>query len=109
MVEKQHLYTVSDKKVIERLIEDDNVGINHMVLARDEVLPEHYSNSNVYMIVVRGTVTLGLNEQSPTSYPKGSILEIPFKTKMNVGNADDGILELFVIKAPSPRHMKDKL
>lgn len=108
MVEKQHIYTVTDSKIIERLIEDDNVGINHMVLTKGDSLPEHYSNSNVYMIVSRGKVTLGLNDQKPASYQMGSILEIPYKTKMNVSNIDEGILELFVIKAPSPRQMKDK-
>lgn len=108
MVEKQHKYTISDKKMIERLIEDDNVGINHMVLTKGDALPEHYSNSNVYMIVARGIVTLALDDQKPASYPRGSILEIPFKTKMNVYNTAEEILELFVIKAPSPRMMKDK-
>lgn len=105
MIEKQIKYTVSQEKVIERLIEDDNVGINHMILRKSEALPEHYSNSNVYMIVTRGEVTLRLDEQEPHDYPSGSIMLIPYKTKMNVSNQNEDVLELFVVKAPSPRHM----
>lgn len=106
MVEQQFRYTQSENKVIERIIEDNNVGINHMILRKSEALPEHYSNSNVYMIVVRGNVTLQLDEQEPNTYPAGSIMMIPYKTKMNVSNQDEETLELFVVKAPSPRVMK---
>lgn len=106
MVEKQVLYTLSQEKVIERLIEDDHVGINHMILRRSEALPEHHANSNVYMIVARGEVTLALDEQEPHAYPAGSIVLIPFQTKMNVSNQKEDTLELFVVKAPSPRHMR---
>lgn len=106
MVEQQFRYTQSENKVIERIIEDNNVGINHMILRKSEALPEHYSNSNVYMIVIRGNVTLQLDEQEPNTYPAGSIMTIPYKTKMNVSNQDEETLELFVVKAPSPRVMK---
>lgn len=106
MVEKQFRYTQSDSKVIERIIEDDHVGINHMILRKSEALPEHYSNSNVYMIVARGNVTLQLDEQQANTYPAGSIMTIPYKTKMNVSNQDEETLEFFVVKAPSPRVMQ---
>lgn len=106
MVENEIRFTVSDEKVIERVLEDDNVGINHMVLRKSEALPEHYSNSNVYMIVARGQVTLRLNDQEPHTYVAGGIVTIPYRTKMNVSNEGDEVLELFVVKAPSPRTMK---
>ncbi len=105
MVEKQIKFTQSEDKVIERIIEDDNVGINHMILRNSEALPEHYSNSNVYMIVVRGNVTLRLNDEPANSYAAGCIITVPFKTKMNVGNEHEETLEIFVVKAPSPRNM----
>lgn len=105
MVEKQYKYTQSEVKVIERVIEDDNVGINHMVLKKSEALPEHFSNSNVYMIVVRGIVSLTLDDQQKSTYPAGSIVTVPFKTKMNVCNDDEQTLEFFVVKSPSPKNM----
>jgi quercetin dioxygenase-like cupin family protein len=105
MVENKFEFTKTDTKLIERIIEDDNVGINHMVLPKGDALPEHYSNSNVYMIVVRGQVSLKLDDQDEHVYPSGSIITIPFKTKMNAYNQLDEILEFFVVKAPSPKHM----
>jgi quercetin dioxygenase-like cupin family protein len=108
MIETKYAFTLTDSKHIERILEDDNVGINHMVLPKGEALPEHYSNSNVYMIVVRGQITLQLNEEKPNSHPAGSILNIPFKTKMNVYNDQDEITEIFVVKAPSPRMMSGR-
>lgn len=105
MVENTYNFTLSNTKTIERVIEDDNVGINHIILSKGDALPEHYSNSNVYMIVARGTVTLQLNEQVPHSYASGNIVTIPFKTKMNVQNINDETLEFFIVKAPSPKIM----
>ena len=76
-----------------------------MLLPRDTGLPEHYSNSNVYMIIIRGTMTIKLNEEEANVHEKGAILNIPFNTKMNVNNYKDEVLEFFVVKAPNPRDM----
>lgn len=105
MIEALFNYSVSNEKAIEKIIEDDHLAINHMVLRKSEALPEHYSNSNVYMVVVRGQVTLRLDEQDERSYPIGSIINIPHKTKMNVYNLQDDVMEIFVVKAPSPKQM----
>lgn len=107
MIEKIYNYTITKFKIIEKIIEDDNVGINHIVLCQDEALPEHYSNSNVYMIVNRGEISLQLNDQEEHSYLAGSIIAIPFKTKMNVSNRGQESVDFFIVKAPSPRMLKD--
>ena len=106
MIEKKVPFTLGDGKTIERLLEDDNVGINHMILPQGESLPIHDSNSNVYMTIVRGSITLKLNEQEPHTYEKGNIVVIPFRTRMHVYNENEPVAEIFVIKAPSPRHMQ---
>ncbi len=106
MIEKVYNYSTSDEKTVEKLIMDDNVNYIHMVFNKGEGLPEHYSNSNVYMNVVRGTLTLKLNDQDSHRYSKGTLLEIPYNTKMNVKNSDNDVLELIVIKAPAPQNYK---
>ena len=105
MVEKLYSFSLADEKVIERIFEDDNAAINHMILQRDDALPEHRANSNVYMIVVRGNITLQLDDQQPHSYPRGSILAIPYRTLMNVSNQNNEVAEIFVVKAPGPTKM----
>jgi len=90
-----------DKKV-DKVIQDDNLDYIHMRFAKGEGLPIHISNSNVYMTVLQGTLTIGLNDQDPHIYPSGSLLKIPYKTQMDVRNLNDELLEMIVVKAPAP-------
>lgn len=104
MIEKVYDYTLGNEKTIERIVADKNVNINHMILNKGECLPEHYSNSNVYMTVIRGTVTLTLNDKPSETFKTGKIINIAYNTKMNVCNTEDEVLEIFVIKAPAPEN-----
>lgn len=94
----------SNEKAIEKVIQDENVHYLHMVFNKNEGLPEHFSNSNVYMTVLRGKLSIQLDEQENHEYTAGNILKIPFKTKMNVRNLHDETLELIVVKAPAPKN-----
>jgi quercetin dioxygenase-like cupin family protein len=103
MIEKAYELSMVDKKAVERVIFDENIHYLHMVFPKGEGLPEHFSNSNVYMTVVRGKLSIGLGDQEVHGYPAGTLLKIPFQTKMNVWNLDDAVLELIVVKAPAPK------
>lgn len=104
MIEKVFNFTTSSQeKKIEKVTGDENAHINHMLLVKDSGLPIHFSNANVYMLVVRGMVSIALDEQEVHEYEAGTILNIPEGTKMNVQNLHDDMLELFVIKAPAPK------
>jgi quercetin dioxygenase-like cupin family protein len=108
MIEKNYKYSILDEKIIEKIVDDENIHLNHMILVKNTGLPEHYSNSNVYMIIVRGTMTIKLNNQEPLDYATGDILNIPYNTKMNVNNLYDEILEFFVVKAPNPKDYRSE-
>ena len=103
MIEQVFEMTMGDEKTVEKMIFDENVHYLHMIFSKDEGLPEHYSNSNVYMTVLRGRLSIQLNQQENHQYEAGTILKIPFQTKMNVRNLDDETLELIVVKAPAPK------
>jgi quercetin dioxygenase-like cupin family protein len=102
MIEKEYKLYTGDEKKIEKIIFDENINYNHMVLRQNDALPEHYSNSNVYMTVIRGTLSIGLDEQDIHEYGAGTLLKIPFQTKMNVRNMHSEVLEIIVVKAPAP-------
>lgn len=102
MVEQVLKLFTGDEKTIERVIFDENVHYLHMVLGTGDGLPEHFSNSNVYMTVVRGRLSIGLNDQEIHEYDAGTLLKIPFQTKMNIRNENKETLELIVVKAPAP-------
>lgn len=104
MVEQSFSLSVGDAMAVEKVIFDENVHYLHMVFNKNEGLPEHFSNSTVYMTVVRGRLSIGLDEQEIHEYNGGTLLKIPFKTKMNVRNLHDDTLELFVVKAPAPKN-----
>lgn len=102
MVEQIFKLSRSDEKAIERVVMDENIHYMHMVFNKDEGLPEHFANSNVYMTVVRGRLSIGLDEQEVHEYEAGTLLKIPFRTKMNVKNRHEQTLELIIVKAPAP-------
>lgn len=106
MLEKLYNYKITDEKTIERIVDDENINLNHMVLTKGTGLPEHYSNSNVYMVIIRGQMTIKLDEQEPAKHVVGDIINIPYNTKMNVNNFDDDVLEFFVFKSPNPKNYR---
>ena len=103
MIEKEYKLSKTNEKAIEKVIFDENLHYLHMVFNKDEGLPEHFANSNVYMTVVRGMLSIGLDEQEVHEYEAGTLLKIPFQTKMNVKNLHTETLELIIVKAPAPK------
>lgn len=102
MIEQVFTMSTGNEKVIERVIQDGNIHFIHMIFNKDEELPEHFSNSNVYMTVVRGKLSIGLNNEKVQTYARGTVLKIPVNTKMKVKNLSDEVLELIVVKSPAP-------
>jgi len=102
MIEQIFQMAQNDNHTIEKIITDENVNFNHMILNKNEGLPEHFSNSNVYMTILRGLLSIGLDEQEIHEYPAGTVLKIPKGIKMDVKNLHDHTLELIVVKAPAP-------
>ena len=106
MIEKVYSFTLSDDKVIEQVISDDLLDFNHVVLNKGERLPLHVANTNAYLAIIRGEISTQFNGLEQHTYPAGSIVNVPYKTKMDISNQNDGVLEFFVVKTPSPRDMK---
>jgi quercetin dioxygenase-like cupin family protein len=107
MIEKPYSFTTGDEKVIERLVDEDVAMINHVILPKGERLPEHYSDSNVFLTVIRGTLSMQLGEQKPHCY-SNCVVQVPFHTKMNIINGGDEVVEFFIVKAPHPRIYKEQ-
>ena len=104
MVEQVFELAKGNEKAVEKVLFDENVHYLHMIFNKEEGLPEHFSNSNVYMTVIRGKLSIGLNDQDIHEYEAGTLLKIPFQTKMNVKNLHFEILEVIVVKAPAPQN-----
>jgi hypothetical protein len=103
MIENVFKLSGGNEKAIEKVLFDENIHYIHLVLNQGDGLPEHFSNSNVYMTVLRGTLSLGLGEQEIHRYEAGTLVKIPFNTKMNVKNLQPDTLEIIIVKAPAPK------
>lgn len=90
-------------KTIEKVIGNPEVMINHFMFGKGEGLPVHNANSNVYMIIVKGKLSLELDGKDQV-HEAGYILTIDYGTSMHVRNEDEDVLEMFVIKAPHPEY-----
>lgn len=103
MVEQVFRLSTTDDKAIEKVLFDENIHYMHMVFNKSEGPPQHYSNANVYMTVVRGRLSIDLDDQGIHEYDRGSLLKIPIDTKMSILNLHDDVLELIVVKSPAPQ------
>lgn len=103
MIEKIYKYAITDSKTIERIVDDEHSAINHMVLNNGEALPIHDSNSHVYLVIVRGKMSITLAEQDTHVYEVGNIVNVPYGIRMFIRNEEVPVLEFFVLKAPNPR------
>lgn len=103
MIEQVFTLARGNQKAVEKVLMDENIHYIHMIFNKGEGMPEHFANAKyVYMTVLRGVLSLGLDDQGIHEYPAGTMLKIPFHTKMNVRNLHDDTLELIVVKAPAP-------
>ena len=58
MIEQVFSMSKGEDKLIKRLIANEHVNINHMILNKGEGLPDHDSNASAYMHVLQGTVSI---------------------------------------------------
>ncbi len=105
MIEKVYAYSRTDSRALEKIVDDERVNINHIVVEPGGEVPVHVSNSFVHQIVVRGALSLSLEDGPFRTHPAGSIVAVPFNQKMAIRNRGEDILEFFVVKAPNPRDM----
>jgi quercetin dioxygenase-like cupin family protein len=104
MIEKIYKLSTGDKTVVEKLIMGEDLNFIHMVFEKEKGLAPHYANATVHMTVLRGRLSITLEEQETAIYERGNMIVIPYNTKMHVRNEHDEVLELIVVKAPGAKH-----
>ena len=105
MIETEYTYSDTTSMTMEKIVDDERVNINHIVVPPGEAVPTHASNSYVHQIIVRGTLSLSLEDEAFHHHEAGTIVAVPFNKKMVIRNQGEEMLEFFVVKAPSPRDM----
>ncbi len=103
MIEQIFMFTRGDARVTEPVVRDENLHYMHVILSRNDRLPVHESNAVTYMTVLRGMISIGLADQPMHNYCVGTVLKIPFGTKMDIQNTSEDTLEFTIVKAPAPK------
>ncbi len=102
MVETAYGFSTGDERAVEKVLLNEHLQYIHMVFGQGDGLPEHRANAPVYMTVLRGRLSVGLDGQETHEYGAGTLLAIPVRTRMNVRNLHPEMLELIVVKTPAP-------
>lgn len=102
MIEKVYTYSSGNELKIEKLVFDENINYIHLILPKGEGLPDHNANSNLYITVLRGYLSIILGTQEEHIYPQGTIVTFPQGTRMKITNHHEETLELIIVKAPAP-------
>lgn len=105
MTEQVFKLTNGNQKTVEKVISDENIHYNHMILPKGQGLPVHKTNSNVYMTVLRGVLTITLANEASNEYNSGTVLKIPHGVEMYARNEKEDVLEITVVKAPAPNNI----
>lgn len=102
MIEKVYEFKPSKTRMMEKIVVDENVNIAYVVLPTGETVPPHPANAEVYMSVLKGTLSITLGDQEEKNYESGTLLNFPIGTVMGARNNAKENLELFIVKAPAP-------
>jgi len=102
-------YSTKNDKTFEKVVEDDQLAIHHIVLNKGDDVPQHVTNANVYILIIRGELTIGFAHKETRTYKVGQLVNVPFRVEMNMINNADAPAEFFVIKSPSPRYIQTKM
>jgi mannose-6-phosphate isomerase-like protein (cupin superfamily) len=106
MTPERFSFSTRDESIRERVVDRPdrwNVLIAHVVLPSGEAVLAHPTDSEAFVTVVRGTLSMALDGVAESQHPRGSVLYLPKGTSMAPRNEGSEVLEFFVVKTPHPQ------
>ena len=91
-------YQLTDKEIIENIFDNETYLMNHVVMPRGKTFPKHPTDSEVTIIVLRGTLSAGANDDQPVLVKRGQVLQVEKGTESLLFNAGEDSVELIVLK-----------
>ena len=98
----KHTLSRTDAKLFKNLVNCEQVMINHAVIPAGDGFAAHHTDSNVFLQILRGRITLTFTDGISEYYDAGQLIEIPYQTLMKIDNLGPDPLEIVVVKAPHP-------
>lgn len=98
MAAKLFNYSLEQKDLFENILKDENIMLNHVVIESGKFFPKHPTDAHVYIIIVKGELSVTLNDDTKNIYKKGDVVEVEKGIESELGNESDDFTEAFVIK-----------
>lgn len=108
MLEKLYPYSVTDEKTVEIFLNDENCSMGHVILKAEDEIQEHSTDSNVYLLIIRGELTVTLNKMETKTFGRGAVVNVPYGTLMGMKNSSVNVMELFAFKSPNPGNYRSE-
>ena len=97
-MEKVYHYTITDGEIMENVFKDENILMNHVVVPSGKVFPKHPTDATVYALIIRGELSVSIENNQPKTFNAGQLVNIPKSVITELSNRGDKTLELFVVK-----------
>lgn len=95
----------NDEKMGNRkLVDEKHLLVMQVALKPKQSVPQHNTNSNVHLLVMKGALTINLAGVDHF-VNEGDLLPIAFQTPMMIANASDQGATFLVFKTPNPSEM----
>lgn len=91
-------YTQTQTAIFENIFKLDNVLLNHAVIEPGQVFPKHPTDAEVYAIVLKGTLSIAIEEGIAQKYAEGQVVHIAKGVNSELSNRSNELVELFVLK-----------
>ncbi|WP_041081032.1 cupin domain-containing protein [Thermotoga profunda] len=88
-----------------KIVDQKHLLIMQIALKPGQSVPEHKANSNVHLLVLKGSITVTLNNMT-AKLKEGDLLPIEYQTPMSIKNNGDENATFLVIKTPNPSEME---
>lgn len=98
MLSRLFNYTTEEKDLFENILKDENIMLNHVIIESGKFFPRHPTDAHVYIIVIKGQLSITLGDEAKQTFKKGDVIEVEKGIDSVLGNGSDGFTECFVIK-----------
>ncbi|MBN3039525.1 MAG: hypothetical protein JW867_00180 [Candidatus Omnitrophica bacterium] len=96
----------NDQKMGNRKVTDEqHLLVMQIALKPGQSVPEHKANSNVHLLVVRGSLNVNLNS-ADYQVKEGDFLPVTYQTAMTIKNIGIDDATFLVFKTPNPSEMQ---
>ena len=93
-----YAYTLTDHETLENVFDRGDCLMNHVVMPSGKVFPKHPTDAHVYITVLRGKLTIALEEEVPIQLIRGQVGNVPKGVMSSLSNISEDVVELIVLK-----------